>query len=302
MAGMRQFLVGIEVAWLRLPANARGAAWVIIGTVIFAINDTVVKILGISIHPVQMTFFRYWIGFLLLVPVFWRVGLEGLATTRLPLHVTRSVLAGIGQAGAYYAVVHLLLVDATAVQFSRPLFMTLLAVVMLGETVGRRRWAATIVGFGGVIVMLRPGAVAIDVAWLVALATALIFAVGLVIIRMLASTEPPTRILFYYHLTGMIVFVGPAIWLWKTPTADEWPLLLSIGAMTMIGMVCFIRGLAVGEASIVGPMEYTRLIYAAILGYFVFSEVPSVWTWVGAAIIVASALYIARREAFAGSS
>ncbi len=297
MTSVRRIGAWIESAWLRLPANARGAAWVIIGTVIFALNDTVVKILGISIHPVQMTFFRYWIGFLLLVPVFWRVGLEALATTRLPLHVSRSVLAGIGQAGAYYAVVHLLLVDATAVQFSRPLFMTLLAVVMLGETVGWRRWAATIVGFGGMIVMLRPGAVAIDAAWMVALSTALIFAVGMIMIRMLASTEPPTRILFYYHLTGMIVFVGPAIWLWKTPTADEWPLLLSIGAMTMIGMVCFIRGLAVGEASIVGPMEYTRLIYAAILGLVIFHESLDPWTIVGALIIVGATTYVARAEA-----
>lgn len=302
MSGVSRVRAGIESAWRRLPANARGAAWVIIGTVIFALNDTVVKTLGIGIHPVQMAFFRYCIGFMLLAPVFWRVGAEALATNRLPLHVTRGVLAGIGQAGAYYAVVHLLLVDATAVSFSRPLFMTLLAVVFLGETVGWRRWAATVVGFGGVIVMLRPGAVAIDVAWMVALATALIFAVGLVMIRMLASTEPPTRILFYYHLTGMVVFVAPAIWLWKTPAADQWLLLLSIGALTMVGMVCFIRGLAAGEASIVGPMEYTRLIHAALLGYFVFSEVPAAWTWVGAAIIVASALYIARREAFAGSS
>ncbi len=301
MSGMRRIGAWIESQWLRLPANARGAAWVIIGTVIFAINDTVVKILGISIHPVQMTFFRYWIGFLLLVPVFWRVGLEALATTRLPLHVTRSVLAGIGQAGAYYAVVHLLLVDATAVQFSRPLFMTLLAVFVLGETVGWRRWAATFIGFSGVIVLVRPGHAGLDIAWIVALATALMFAVAMILIRKLAQTEPTTRILFYYHLTGLGFFVAPAIWVWRTPVGEEWFFLVSIGVLTTLAMVCYVRGLAVGEASIVGPMEYTRLIYAAFLGYFFFAEVPLIWTWFGAAIIVASAFYIARREAFAGS-
>ena len=302
MSGVRQILARIEAAWLRLPANARGALWVTGGTMIFAFNDTLVKALGGTIHPVQMTFFRYCVGTLLLVPVFWRAGFGVMATRRLPLHVARGILGGVGQAGAFYAVVHLLLADATAISFSRPLFMTLLAVFVLGETVGWRRWAATIVGFGGVIVMVRPGHADLDLAWIVALVTALIFAVAMILIRKLAQTEPTTRILFYYHLTGLGFFVAPAIWVWRTPVGEEWIFLMSIGAMTTLAMVCFVRGLAAGEASIVGPMEYTRLIYAAFFGYFLFAEVPVIWTWIGAAIIIASAFYIARREAFAGPS
>lgn len=292
----------IESAWLGLPANARGALWVTAGTMVFAFNDTLVKTLGGTIHPVEMVFFRYCVGTLLLVPVFWRAGFRVMATRRLPLHIGRGVLAGIGQAGAFYAVVHLLLADATAIQFSRPLFMTLLAVFILGEAVGWRRWAATAIGFGGVIVMVRPGHADFDVAWIVALATALIFALAMILIRKLAETEPTTRILFYYQLTGVGFFVAPAIWVWRTPVAEEWLLLVAIGVCTTAAMVCFVRGLAAGEASIVGPMEYTRLIYAAFFGYFLFAEVPVIWTWIGAVIIVASALYIARREAFARPS
>ncbi len=302
MAGVRRILDRFEAAWLRLPANARGALWVTGGTMVFAFNDTLVKILGGTIHPVEMVFFRYCVGTVILIPVFWRAGMTVMKTKRLALHVARGVIAGIGQAGAFYAVVHLLLADATAVQFSRPLFMTLLAVFVLGETVGWRRWAATMVGFGGVIVMLRPGQADLDVAWIVALTTALIFALAMILIRKLSETEPPTRILFFYHLTGLAFFVAPAIWVWRTPVAEEWLLLFLIGLLTTVAMVCFVRGLAAGEVSIVGPMEYTRLIYAAIFGYFVFAEVPVIWTWVGAAIIVASALYIARREAFAPPS
>ncbi len=302
MSRARQSLAGIEAAWLRLPANARGAVWVTGGTMIFAFNDTLVKTLGGTIHPIEMVFFRYCVGTLLLVPVFWRAGFEGMATRRLPLHIGRGVIAGIGQAGAFYAVVHLLLADATAIQFSRPLFMTLLAVFVLGETVGWRRWTATIIGFGGVIVMLRPGHADFDIAWIVALATALIFAFAMILIRKLAETEPTTRILFYYHLAGIGFFVVPAIWVWRMPVGVEWLLLTSIGFCTTAAMVCFVRGLTAGEASIVGPMEYTRLIYAAFFGYFLFAEVPVIWTWVGAAIIVASAFYIARREAFQGPS
>ncbi len=302
MSGSRKFLSRIETAWLRLPANARGALWVTGGTMVFAFNDTLVKILGGTIHPVEMVFFRYCVGTVILIPVFWRAGRTLMTTQRLPLHIGRGVIAGIGQAGAFYAVVHLMLADATAVQFSRPLFMTLLAVFVLGETVGWRRWAATFIGFSGVIVMVRPGHAGLDIAWIVALATALMFAVAMILIRKLAQTEPTTRILFYYHLTGLGFFVAPAIWVWRTPVGEEWFFLVSIGVLTTLAMVCYVRGLAVGEASIVGPMEYTRLIYAAFLGYFFFAEVPLIWTWFGAAIIVASAFYIARREAFAGPS
>ena len=252
----------IQSAWLGLPSNARGALWVTAGTLVFALNDTVVKTLGGTIHPVEMVFFRYCVGAVILIPVFWRAGMTVMKTRRLALHVARGVIAGIGQAGAFYAVVHLLLADATAVQFSRPLFMTLLAVFVLGETVGWRRWAATMVGFGGVVIMLRPGQADLDVAWIVALITALIFALAMILIRKLSRTEPPTRILFFYHLTGLAFFAGPAIWVWRTPVAGEWLLLFLIGLLTTIAMVCFVRGLAAGEASIVGPMEYTRLIYA----------------------------------------
>ncbi len=302
MSGTRKFLARIETAWLRLPANARGALWVTVGTMIFAFNDTLVKALGGTIHPIEMVFFRYCVGALLLVPVIWRAGFGAMSTRRLPLHIGRGVLAWIGQAGGFYAVVHLLLADATAIQFSRPLFMTLLAVFLLGEAVGWRRWAATAAGFGGVIIMVRPGHAGLDVAWIVALATALIFAVAMILIRKLAQTEPTTRILFYYYLTGLVLFVAPAIWVWRTPVGVEWLLLVSIGVFTTAAMVCFVRGLAAGEASIVEPMEYTRLIYAVFFGYFLFAEVPVIWTWIGAAVIIASALYIARREAFAGPS
>jgi len=298
---MRQIFARMGTAWLSLPANARGAAWVTVGTMVFAFNDTLVKILGGTIHPVEMVFFRYCVGTVVLIPMFWSAGKSVLTTQRLPLHIGRGIIAGIGQAGAFYAVVHLLLADATAVQFSRPLFMTFLAVFVLGESVGWRRWMATTVGFGGVIVMLRPGQTGLDIAWIVALVAALIFALAMILIRKLSQTEPPTRILFFYHLTGLVFFVGPAIWVWKTPVAEEWLFLILIGVLTTIAMICFVRGLAAGEASIVGPMEYTRLIYAAFLGYYFFAEVPVIWTWVGAAIIVASAFYIARREAFSKS-
>ena len=286
--------------WSHLPANARGALWVTFGTVFFALGDTFVKFVGESIHPVQMALFRYVTGFVLLSPWFLRAGREAVRTQHLKLHLLRALIAGSGQAAVYYAVIHLLLADATAIAFSRPLFLTLLAVFILGETVGWRRWTATTVGFAGVLVMVRPGSEAFNSASVVAVAAALVFSLGLILIRYLSRTEPPIRILFYYHVFGIAMFVAPSIALWQTPSAQEWPLLFMIGLCTTIGMATFVRGFSVGEASIVGPMEYTRLIYAALIGFYVFAEIPNTWTYAGAAIIVAATIYIARREAFGG--
>jgi len=289
---------GFRDAWLTLPDNARGAMWVVVGTFFFALNDTFVKQAGLTIHPFQIGLIRYVLGIVLLLPVFIPMGREGLATKRLGLHFLRALIAGSGQILVFYSLILLMLTDATAISFSRPLFMTVLAVILLHEAVGWRRWAATTVGFIGVLVVVRPGDGPIDAGWLVGLTAAFLFSIGLILIRRLASTEPPNRILFYYHLFGSLLSLGPAIWMWKTPTPEEWLVLAMVGVMTTIAMFCFVRGFAIGEASILGPMEYTRLVYATALGYVFFAEVPGPWTWVGSVIIIGSAFYIARNEAF----
>ena len=278
-----------------LPANAQGALWILVGSLFLSANDAVVKTLGTDFHPIQMALFRYAIGMVLLLPWFVKAGRESWRTERLGTHFARAMIAGVGQAAVYYGVIHLYLADATAVAFTRPLFLTMLAVLFLGEVVGWRRWAATAFGFAGVLVMVRPGGAQFDVAWAVALAAAVLFALGIVYIRRLAATEPSIRILFYYHVFGIALFAGPAAAVWQPPETDQLALLMTIGALTCAGMVCFVQGFSIGEASFVGPFEYLRLIYAALIGYWMFAEIPSIWTGVGAAMIVASALYIARR-------
>lgn len=284
---------------MRLPGNARGALWVTMGTVAFALNDVLVKHLGRTIHPFELGLFRYGIGFLLLSPVFISMGWKELKTHHPGLHATRLVIACTAQIGVFYSVIYLMLADATAIAFSRPLFTTMVAVFVLGEVVGWRRWTATTVGFIGVVVMVRPGHAAFDPIALVAVFAACVFAIANVLIRVLSRTEPPNRILFYYHLGGTMVFAAPAAWMWTTPVGVQWLLLFMIGVLTTVGMVGFVRGFSAGEASIIGPMEYTRLIYAALLGYYLFAEIPDIWTGVGALIIVVSVLYIARRDTMA---
>jgi len=283
--------------WLKLPGNVRGIVWLSIGTFLFSITDVIVKLLGRKFDPLELALFRYGIGMVILTPIFIKMGLEKLKTQKIGLHIFRMLLAMLAQLGVFVTVINIPLADATAIFFSKPLFTTVIAVFLVSEIVSKRRWSATIIGFLGVIIMVRPGNGSINPIVLVGVATALTFAIANVLIRVLSKTEPPNRILFYYHIGGILVFTGPAIWVWKTPIGIEWVLLIAISVLTTIGMTCFIRAFSIGEANAVGPIEYVKLIFAACFGYLIFGEIPSLWTGIGALLIIASAIFIARDEA-----
>ena len=287
----------VTSSWTRLPPNLRGILWLLMGTLAFAVNDLFVKSLGQTMSPFQMAFFRYGIGFALMLPFFMRMGVGELKTSRPGIHIVRLILACVAQVGVYTSVVSLPLADATALAFSRILFTTVIAVIFLREIVSGRRWSATIAGFVGVVVMVRPGG-EIDPVVFIAIGAACSFAIANVLIRIMSTTEPPNRILFYYQAGGILVFLPPTIVLWQTPPdLVSWLMALAIGFLTTIGMIGFIRGFVVGEASVIGPTEYIRLVFAAAFGFAIFSEVPDFWTIVGALIIVGSTSFIARLEA-----
>jgi len=292
---------GFSKNWVKLSGNIRGIVWLSIGAFLFSITDVIVKLLGRKFDPMELALFRYGIGMIILTPIFLKMGLENLKTKKIGLHIIRMLLAMLAQVGIFITVINIPLADATAIFFSKPLFTTIIAVFLVSEIVSKRRWSATAIGFLGVIIMVRPGDGSMNLIALVGVAAALTFAIANVLIRVLSRTEPPNRILFYYHIGGIIVFTGPAIFVWQTPIGIEWVLLISVAVLTTIGMTCFVRAFSIGEANAVGPIEYVRLIYAAIFGYFVFSEIPSLWTGVGAILIIASAIYIARDEAINNS-
>lgn len=293
----RALIDSLLARWLTLPANLRGIVWLSIGTVLLALTDAVTKGLGQTIHPFELSFFRYAVAILVLAPMFLRMGARDVRTSRPGLHVIRLFLATIGQTGLFVAVVNLKLADATALGFSKPLFTTVIAIFILSEIVSARRWAMTICGFVGVIIMLRPGGGVIDPYALVAVGAALCMAVANVLIRVMAPTEPPNRILFYYHIGGLVLLALPAAWFWQTPLRWEWALILLMGTGLTLGMVCFVRGFSIAQANAIGPSEYARLIYAGLIGYFLFGEAIDSWTVLGGLIIVASTLLIARDEA-----
>ena len=282
--------------WTLLPGNLRGILWLTTGVLILSLVNVLVKLLGDKFHTIEIAFFRYLTGLIVLAPLFIRMGWQKLRTERLPLHLLRMSLAFTGQVLVFLSVIYLPLADATAFMFTKPIFTAVAAVFILNEVINKRRWILTGVGFAGVLIMLRPGSNGVELMALIAVGAAIIWGVANVLIRMLSQTEPTNRILFYYHVGGVAVFFIPAMWLWKMPEGIEWVLLILIGVGTTACMYCYFRAFAVGEANAVAPAEYTGLVYAALLGFFIFTEIPSIWIVSGSLVIIISTYLVARDE------
>lgn len=280
-----------------LPGNVQGAIWILSSAVIFTATNALIKYMGNSLDSLQMVFFRGLFGTLFLLPIVWRAGgWEVLRTKRMNFHLARGLTGSLSLMTIFYALTHMPLADVTGISFSRSLWVIVLAVLFLSEKIRWRRSLATLVGFLGVLVMVRPGPEANPAAF-AAVLNALFVAMSVVLIKRMTVTEKPLTILFWGTLIPTFVTLPPALVVWKNPTMFDLTLMAIIGAGLSVGHSCLIHGLRVGEATAVMPFDYTRLILSGIAGYMFFFEVPDPYTILGAIMIVGSTFYIARREA-----
>jgi len=286
--------------WMALPANVRGALWILAASILFSCMAATVKTVGARLDSFQIAFFRCAFGLIVILPFMLRAGPEVFRTRRPVLHTLRALTGVTAMFCGFYSITHLPLADATAISFAKPLFMILLAVLFLGETVRWRRWTATAVGFVGVLIMINPGEHGLDPAMAAALFGTLCVAVVVVLVKRLSSTEAPLTILFTFGIVSTIVSAVPAAFVWQAPTWIELMLLVLIGCLGAAGQSCAIRGFRVGEATAVVPFDYSRLLFAGALGFVLFGDIPTAETLMGAGLIVASTLYIALREAALG--
>lgn len=283
--------------WQRLALNVRGAIWLVFAGFTLITMNSLVKSIGPRIPAVEMLFFRGVFGAVFLVPLLLWFGWRSVATKHPGMHLLRTAFGTASMFGVFYAVTHLPLADATAILFSSPLFATVFAAIILGETVGWRRVAATAVGFSGVLVMMRPGAETIEPATFVAIGAALLTGALAIIIRRLSGRDSPYVIIFWFTIAGGLITLFPALAVWVMPQPGDWPLVVLIGFLGLIGQTAFTLAFSSGESSAIAPFDYMRLIFAGLLGYLFFAEVPDVWSLAGAAIIMGSTFYIMRREA-----
>ena len=267
-----------------------------LGSLTLVVMAMLVKQVGSHIPTIEILFFRSFIGFFFVLPMFIGNPLEPLRTKRFGMHFVRGVIGTLGNICFFWTLTHMLLADAMALQFSRPLFMIPLALLFLGEVAGLRRTAITLVGFAGIALYARPFTAGFDPGAFVGAAGALSGALIVICIKRLATTEPTRTIMFYYAISNAVFSLIPTIWLWVTPDWFELALLVLIGFLGISGQGLITHGWTLGDVTALVPLDYSRIVYSAVLGFLVFGELPGLWSFAGMAIIVASSLYLVLTE------
>jgi len=278
--------------------NIKGILWALLTAALFAIAAAMAKVAVTEYHVLQILFFRQIIVFLSSLPSIAKSFPESLKTQHPGIHALRLTGAFVALTCGIWAVAVLPLTTAVTLGFAKVFFVALIALYFLNESVGLHRITAVIVGFIGVVIVMRPGVEGIfDIPTLIPTVGALGAAVAATSVRKLSQTESTATLLVYQSLFVGALAGVPLYWLWVTPDLSGTLLLLAMGVIAAAGNWVGVKALRLGEASVVGNIEYTQLVYAVILGFFLFKEVPDIYTIIGAAIIVWSSIYIFRRQA-----
>jgi len=264
----------------------------------FGLMAVAIRLASASVPTQEIAFFRSSFGLLALLPVLLQHNCRSvLYTQQLPRYLLRSVMGFCGMLCGFWALGHLPLSQAVALSYSTPLFVTLGAVLWLGETVRIRRWAAVIAGFIGVLVIVRPGAQGFTAGALVAVLAAIISAMVAIQLKQLTGLDNPDTVVLYTYVFWVPMSFISALFVWVWPTGLTWVWLVITGIMGTIGQLLWMRALHIGEVSALTPISFTQLPLVAILSWLLFAETPDRWTVLGAMIILAANAYIAHREA-----
>lgn len=282
------------------PSSPQAGILLLMASIGFiTVVDTIAKYLTVELHALQLVW-GYFLGIAVLLTAY--LTLTGgdrqrrLMTRRLPTQLLRAGLLVTSIAALFVGLTHLPIADATAISFMSPLFITVLSVPLLGERVGPHRWAAVVIGLIGVLIIVRPGGGIAHWSAAMPLISAVAFAGYQIATRLLAATEFTFTTLFYTGVGGFvwISLAVPFVWTWPTPA--QWGVFFALGALGIAAHLCLIRAFALAQASLLAPFNYTKLIWAAVLGYLVFGDVPSLNTLAGCVVIVGAGCYVIWRE------
>ncbi len=266
-------------------------------SVIFVGVTGIVRHLGSDMSAAQAAFLRYVFGVLLLAPVLLRMRAREWIGPRIKLHAIRGVVHGIGIILWFYAMARIPITEVTALGYTTPIFVTIGAAQFLGEKMRARRIAAVLFCIAGVLVIVRPGIVAVELGTLAQIASAPLFAASMLVSKRLMETEDTTVIVALMAVFVTLTLFPFALASWRTPTMEELAWLFATALLATLGHLTLTQAYRAAEITVTQPVSFLQLIWAALLGFYVFGEVVDFWTMAGALIIVLSATYIAHREA-----
>lgn len=280
-----------------IPLPVRAALWMLLGTAALATNHSLVRVVASELHPLEVSALRFLWALPIMLP--WLLRRRGvvLRTRRHGLHFATAMLTVIMTVTFFIALSQMPLAEATALNFTAPLFTTLIAAWMLKERVEFARWGATVIGFIGVLIILRPGFDEFPLVGLFPVFGAFLLAWWFIGVKRLSATESTLTITMYQTLWAGLVLTLAAVPVWVTPSWGILGFSAAMGVLGTTGMFCTSRAFSMAEASAIAPLDYLRLPFIALIGFLAFAEVPDIVSVIGALIITASAIYIVRRAA-----
>jgi drug/metabolite transporter (DMT)-like permease len=280
------------------PNNTlRGIGFMLIAVTVWSAMMILVKALSAEYTSFQILFIRTLFGLAILTPILWRNGFSTLKTRRLPLHMSRAVFAYFGMLGLFIGLGSIPIAEVVSLSFTQPIFIFLLAAILLGEKLNARRVIAILGGFAGVLILLRPGFTEVGFGAAVVLGGAIAYAFSNVCIKKLMTTENVTSTTVWVNILMCPLAGIPAAFYWVTPTLPDLALLAGVGLTGTAGIWFISRAYATAEMSAVVPFDFLRLPIVAAAGWIWFGEITDIWTIAGAAVIFASTYALARSEA-----
>ena len=277
-------------------STLKGIAWMALTGLLFVAVTGIVRHLGTDMSPVQAAFIRYAMGVVIMAPIILRVRWTRIASGRVGMFLTRGLVHGAGVMLWFYAMAHIPIAEVTALGFTAPIFTTIGAALFLGEKVRARRIGAVLMGFAGALIILRPGIAVIDPGAIAQLVAAPLFAASFILAKKLTETDPTRVIVGGLTIIVTLVLLVPALLVWRTPTPVELGWLFATASFATAGHLTLTQAFRAAEITATQPVAFLQLVWATLLGYYAFGETPDMFTWIGAAVIVASATYIAHRE------
>jgi drug/metabolite transporter (DMT)-like permease len=262
----------------------------------FTVMTTLIREAAKGVHPFEIAFFRALVNLVLMLPFAIRTGSTGLKTNNHKAYALRGV-CGLAFLMTYFTGAALIPVaESQALTFTSPLWGTLLAVLLLGERLTLARVLAVIVGFAGVLIILRPGLVQVSLGALLVLAGALTAAASNTIVKFTTRTDHPDAVVFYQMVYVTPLIFVPALYVWTWPNLQQLSLMVGVGFFATLNQRFLSRAYAAADAIAVLPFEFARLPFAAVIGFLAFRELPDIWAWLGGAVIFSASLYMVRQE------
>jgi drug/metabolite transporter (DMT)-like permease len=282
---------------LPVATPLRAALLMLGSTLAFGLMAIAIRYATRYVPTQEVAFFRNAFGLLALLPMLIRPGSTPLKTQQLPRYFLRSAIGLASMLCAFWAIGHLPISQAISLSYSTPLFVTIAAVLWLGETVRMRRWAAVIIGFIGVLIIVRPGSTSFTPGTLVAVGAAVLSSLVAIQIKQLTRVDSADTVVFYTYVFWVPLSLVPALFVWVWPTGLAWVWLVATGVLGTLGQLLWTRALRLGEVSALTPISFMQLPLVSLLGWLLFNETLDRWTVIGAGIILGANAYIAHREA-----